>query len=111
MFSIGRVKFKKAKTIIIAEAGVNHNGKISYAKRLVDGAKKAGADIIKFQTYKAQDLTTKNAPRFWNWEGEKIKKGSQFDSYSNLDSFEKTHYKEIIKYCRKKKNRVYVHTF
>ena len=84
MFNIGRVKFKKGKTIVIAEAGVNHNGKLSFAKKLVDGAKKAGADIIKFQTYKAKDLTTKNAARFWNWEGEKKKGGSQFDSYSNL---------------------------
>jgi len=103
MFNIGSVKFKKGKTIIIAEAGVNHNGKISFAKKLIDGAKKAGADIIKFQTYKAEDLTTKNAPRFWSWKGEKIKKGTQFDSYSNLDSFKKVHYKEIIKYCQKKK--------
>ena len=103
MLKIGNVTFKKGKTVIIAEAGVNHNGKMSFAKKLIDEAKKAGADIIKFQTYKAINLTTKTAPRFWNWEGEKIKKGSQFDSYSDLDSFEKIQYQEIIKHCKKKK--------
>ena len=102
-FKIGNVKFIKGKTVIIAEAGVNHNGKMHYAKKLIDDAKKAGADIIKFQTYKATNLTTKKAPRFWNWGGEKVKKGTQFDSYSDLDSFEKKEYFEIIKYCQKKK--------
>jgi len=101
MIKIGNVIFKDKKTVLIAEAGVNHNGKMSFAKKLIDEAKKAGADIIKFQTYKAKNLTTKKAPRFWNWKGEKKKKGSQFDSYSNLDSFEKNDYKKIIKYCKK----------
>ena len=58
------------RVILIAEAGPNHNGKLKFGKRLIDEAKKAGADIIKFQTYKAKKLTTKNAPRFWNWKGE-----------------------------------------
>ena len=74
MFKIGKVEFKKNKTVIIAEAGVNHNGQLKFGKRLIDEAKKAGADIIKFQTYKAKKLTTKNAPRFWNWKGEIKKK-------------------------------------
>ena len=56
MFKIGKVEFKKNKTVIIAEAGVNHNGQLKFGKRLIDEAKKAGADIIKFQTYKAEEL-------------------------------------------------------
>jgi len=87
MLKIGNVSIRKGKTVIIAEAGVNHNGKMHFAKKLVDEAKKAGADIIKFQTYKASNLTTQKAPRFWNWKNERIKNGSQFDSYYNLDSF------------------------
>ena len=102
MFKIGKVKFTKNKTVIIAEAGVNHNGSMKFAKKLVDEAKKANCDIIKFQTYKAEKLTTKKAPRFWSWSGEKKSKGSQYDSYSILDSFEKRHYKYLIKYCQKK---------
>ena len=59
-------------------------------------AKKAGADIIKFQTYKAKKLTVKASPRFWNWEGERDDKGSQYDSYSILDSFGKELYADFI---------------
>jgi len=103
MFRIGKVEFKKNKTVIIAEAGVNHNGKLKFGKRLIDEAKKAGADIIKFQTYKAKKLTTKSAPRFWNWQGELKKNGTQHDSYSNLDSFNKNEYRQLINYCKKKK--------
>ena len=97
MFRIGKIEFKKNKTVIIAEAGVNHNGKLKFGKRLIDEAKKAGADIIKFQTYKAKKLTTKNAPRFWNWKGELKKNGTQYDSYSNLDSFTKNEWNELYK--------------
>ena len=64
------------KTTIIAEAGVNHNGFKSIGRKLIDAAKRAGADCIKFQTYKSNKLTTKNAKRFWSWEGEKKKKGT-----------------------------------
>lgn len=50
-------------TLIIAEAGVNHNGSIEIAKRLVDAALDAGADIIKFQTFKAEKLVSKDAKK------------------------------------------------
>jgi N-acetylneuraminate synthase (EC 2.5.1.56) len=52
-----------SKTIIIAEAGVNHNGDIKLAKRLVDEAKLAGADIIKFQTFISDKVVSKNAEK------------------------------------------------
>lgn len=48
------------KTLIIAEIGVNHNGNFKLAKKLIHEAKKSGADIVKFQIFKADDLTTKN---------------------------------------------------
>ena len=51
---------KGQPTFIIAEAGVNHNGKIKLAKKLVDIAVKAGADAVKFQTYKAEGVATIN---------------------------------------------------
>ena len=66
MFKIGKVEFNKNKTVLIAEAGVNHNGNIKFAKKLIDEAKKSNCDIIKFQTYKAEKLTTKSAPRFFD---------------------------------------------
>ena len=54
------MSLKKHKTIIIAEAGVNHNGKVHLAKKLIDVASKAGADYVKFQTYDVYSLILKN---------------------------------------------------
>ena len=53
-------KFLPNHIFIIAEAGVNHNGRLSLAKRLVDAAKKAGADAVKFQTFKTEHLVSEN---------------------------------------------------
>ena len=49
------------KTLIIAEAGVNHNGSLEIAKKLIDTAKECGADIVKFQTAKLDSLVSKCA--------------------------------------------------
>jgi sialic acid synthase SpsE len=51
------------KVLIIAEAGVNHNGDYDLAKKLVDAAAEAGADFVKFQTFKAEKLVTKEAKK------------------------------------------------
>ena len=48
---------------IIAEAGVNHNGSIDLAKKLIDAACNAGADAVKFQSFKAENLATKNSQK------------------------------------------------
>lgn len=98
-FDVGKVSVGGARTVIIAEAGVNHLGRMDYAEELIKTAARAGADIIKFQTYKAEKLTTRNAPRFWSWEGELNSQGSQFDSYANLDTFEREHYQRLIELC------------
>ena len=65
---------KITRVFIIAEAGVNHNGSFKIAERLIKEAKLAGADIIKFQTYKSDKLVIKKSPRFWKWSGEAKKK-------------------------------------
>lgn len=87
---------------IIAEAGVNHNGSYDLAVRLVDEAVKAGAHAIKWQIYKAETLCVKDAPRFWSWEGEELKEGTQYDSYSKLDKFALEDYRRLAAYCRQK---------
>mgnify|MGYP001063727265 CR=1 FL=1 len=98
-FNIGKVEFNGKNTVIIAEAGVNHLGRMDYAEELIKTAKRGGADIIKFQTYKASKLTVKNAPRFWDWEGEVNQDGSQYDSYARLDSFGKEEYMQLSQLC------------
>ena len=54
---------KRQKTIIIAEAGVNHNGSIDLAKQMIDVAAEAGVDLVKFQTFKPELLVTKSAKK------------------------------------------------
>ena len=51
------------QTLIIAEAGVNHNGEIDLAKKLIEGAALAGADLVKLQTFSAEKIVTRNAPK------------------------------------------------
>ena len=51
------------KTLIIAEAGVNHNGSIDVAEKLIEQAAKAEADVVKFQTFRAENLVTQNASK------------------------------------------------
>ncbi|MCF6366839.1 MAG: N-acetylneuraminate synthase family protein [Bacteroidales bacterium] len=87
------------KPFVIAEAGVNHEGKISLAKRLIDEAKEGGADAIKFQTYKAHLIASKQSPSYWDTTKEKTK--SQYDLFKKYDSFWKKEYEELKTYCDK----------
>ena len=51
------------KTLLIAEAGVNHNGKFKLAKKMIEVASSCGADFVKFQIFKANNLVVPNAPK------------------------------------------------
>lgn len=82
---------------IIAEAGVNHEGSMDLAKRLIDEAAEGGADAIKFQSYKAETLASKNSPSYWNLEKESTT--SQFELFKKYDSFWKNEYEELKIYC------------
>lgn len=84
---------------IIAEAGVNHNGKLDLAKKLVDLAKNSGADAIKFQTFKAEESTGAYAKKAKYQQENMPKEESQLDMIRKLElPFEQ--FKEIQDYCR-----------
>jgi len=93
---------KKNNLVIIAEAGVNHNGSLKNAKRLIDISKKAGADYVKFQYFRATDLATKKA-KAAEYQIKNInKKISQFQILKNLE-LSKNDFKILINYARKRK--------
>ena len=93
---------KSNNVFIIAEAGVNHNGSIDLAKKLIDVASLSGADAIKFQTFKADKLVTKKALKA-NYQNQTThKKESQYDMIKKLELDIHTH-KKLIDYSNKKK--------
>lgn len=83
---------------IIAEAGVNHNGDINLAKRLIEEAAKAGADAVKFQTFKASKLVTKDAKMAVYQEQNTGVIESQYDMLKKLE-LDYEDYPELIKHC------------
>ena len=87
------------RTLIIAEAGVNHNGSIILAKELVDAAADAGADFVKFQTFKAGSLVTKIAHKAgYQITNTDNKDNSQFEMLKKLELDQSTHL-ELNDYC------------
>ncbi|QOY54084.1 N-acetylneuraminate synthase [Candidatus Sulfurimonas marisnigri] len=86
---------------IIAEAGVNHNGSIELAKKLIDVAVEAGVDAVKFQTFKAENLVSKNAQKAEYQKQTTDSQESQFDMIKKLELDVETH-KELISYCNSK---------
>ncbi len=89
------------KTLIIAEAGVNHNGSIDLAKKLIDVAANAGADYVKFQTFKAENLVQKKAKKA-AYQVENT--GNNDSQYEMLKKLELTHENHdiLIDYCQTK---------
>ena len=85
---------------VIAEIGVNHDGSIKKAKLMIDQAKKGGADCVKFQTYKANLLASKNSPYYWDIKKENTK--SQYLLFKKYDMFDYDDYINLALYCKKK---------
>jgi len=82
---------------VVAEAACNHMCDVNIAREMIDKAAQAGVDAIKFQTYKAEKLVTKEAVTFWGH-----KKISQMSYYKRLDRFGKAEYAELFKYATEK---------
>ena len=96
------MNLKKNKTIIIAEAGINHNGKINLAKKLIDVASKAGADYVKFQTFNVDDLILKKSKTAL-YQKKNLK--DDISQYNMLKQYQLAdhHHKQLIDYSKKKK--------
>ena len=94
-----------SKVLIIAEAGVNHNGSLQIAKQLVDKAVEAGVDIIKFQTFKSEKLVSKDA-RQAEYQQRNIGKRdeSQLTMLKKLELSVKAHH-ELMDYCKERNIR------
>ena len=88
------------RVLIIAEAGVNHNGSVQLAKKLIDKAVFSGADAVKFQTFKATNVVSKNAPKADYQKQTTNLRESQFDMIKRLELDERAH-QELIAYCKK----------
>ena len=82
---------------VIAEAGVNHEGSMDIARRLIDEAALGGADAIKFQTYKAGTLASKHSPAYWDTTKEPTP--SQYELFKKHDSFWKNEFENLKKHC------------
>lgn len=89
------------KTFIIAEAGVNHNGSFELAKKLIDAAADAGADCVKFQTFKADTIVSKSARKAEYQQKTTDAAESQYQMLKRLELSESDH-RELQKYCREK---------
>jgi N-acetylneuraminate synthase len=88
--------------IIIAEAGVNHNGSIDLAKKLIDAAVYAGVDFVKFQTFKPESLVSKSAKKaVYQIENTNDRSESQLQMLKKLELSKEQHY-EIVAYCKEK---------
>ena len=93
----------KKKIIIIAEEGVNHNGNLEKAKKLIDISKQSGANFIKFQIFKSEDLVTKKAYMAkYQIINSKKKNKYQYDLLKNLELNE-SDFIELLQYSKKKR--------
>ncbi|WP_420264240.1 N-acetylneuraminate synthase family protein [Candidatus Magnetominusculus dajiuhuensis] len=86
-----------SRPYIIAEAGVNHEGSMDLAKRLIDDAKEGGANAIKFQTYRAHTIASKHSPAYWDMAKEPT--SSQYELFKKYDKFWKKECEELKRYC------------
>jgi N,N'-diacetyllegionaminate synthase len=88
------------QVFVIAEAGVNHNGDVEIAKRMIEVAKNAGADAIKFQTFKAESIATADAPKAYYQRSTTESGESQLEMLRKLELSESAHY-TLKEHCDK----------
>ena len=95
------MNFKNSEHIyVIAEIGVNHNGSLDLAKKMIDAAKQSGANAVKFQTFKADNLVTKITPKVKYQEETTSKDEDHFEMIKKLE-LNKSDFLKIFNYCNK----------
>jgi N-acetylneuraminate synthase len=95
---IGRFNSQDKNSLyVIAEIGVNHEGDLTLAKKLIKQATDGGAHAVKFQTYKAERLAAKESPSYWDTSKEATL--SQFELFKKFDGFNESDYIELKNYC------------
>lgn len=98
----------RSSCLIIAEIGVNHNGDINLAKKMIDAAKSSGADVVKFQTFKAEKLVSKDTPKVKYQFNTTSPEESHYDMLKKLELSYEDHFK-LKEYC-KKINMIFIST-
>lgn len=92
----------RARVFIIAEAGVNHNGSVRLAKKLIDAAVQAGADAVKFQSFRAGQMVSKQAAQALYQKKTTGANETQYEMLRRLELDEKAH-RELFGYCRRRR--------
>lgn len=90
----------KEPCLVIVDAGVNHNNDPERAFQLIKTAARGGANMVKFQTYKAETITTRSAPRYWNPKLDTDGGGTQYDTFKKLDSLPLETYREMMRLAK-----------
>ena len=88
----------RSEPYVIAEIGVNHEGSLTTAKRLIELAKQGGADAAKFQTYKAETLASRHSPAYWDTTKEATL--SQYELFKKYDAFGPKEYQALAEHCK-----------
>ena len=86
------------RPLFIAEAGVNHEGDMMIAHRLIMEAAEGGADAIKFQTYKANTIASKDSPSYWDRTKEPT--DTQYKLFQKYDKFDKKEFEQLKIWCQ-----------
>ena len=89
---------KDYPVLVVAEVGVNHEGKIDDAKRLIELTARMGIGSIKFQTYSAEKIVTPSAMKYWHLSSSDKPTDRQIDTFKKLDGLPKESYKDLVKY-------------
>lgn len=94
-----RLLTPQSRPYVIAEIGVNHEGSLDQAKRLIELAKQGGADAAKFQAYKADTLASRHSPAYWDTSKEPT--ASQHQLFGKYDGFGPQEYVALAEHCRR----------